>query len=135
MAKLQALGLITEVDKSQRLKDVLHLMQLAKIKDKEDHAELGEDCGGRPYGGDLSLASKVFTMKMEILLEPTSNKLMVAGNPVKKILLKLNLSDHRSILTDLKACSFMLCDLGLLEPLSLSFIVFDILRSFVFDNC
>ncbi|GJU20761.1 hypothetical protein Tco_1154103 [Tanacetum coccineum] len=69
-------------------------------------------------------------MKMEILLEPTSNKLMVvthwftlivlsalrrsdnenmlstlnttAGNPVKKILLKLNLSDHRSILTDLK---------------------------------
>ncbi|GKB21292.1 hypothetical protein Tco_0855215 [Tanacetum coccineum] len=25
-----------------------------------------------------------------------------AGNPVKKILLKLNLSDHRSILTDLK---------------------------------
>ncbi|GKE51756.1 hypothetical protein Tco_1486912, partial [Tanacetum coccineum] len=45
----------------------------------------------------------VFTMKMEILLEPTSNKLMVmdqrfnttAGNPVKKILLKLNLSDHR----------------------------------------
>ncbi|GJW99102.1 hypothetical protein Tco_0180910 [Tanacetum coccineum] len=55
-----------------------------------------------------------FTMKMEILLESTSNKLMVehaeydesntyvlerfnttAGNPVKKILLKLNLSDHR----------------------------------------
>nr|GEW61711.1 hypothetical protein [Tanacetum cinerariifolium] len=36
---------------------------------------------------------------MEILLEPTSNKLMIsitkAGNPVKKILLKLNLSDHR----------------------------------------
>ncbi|GJU23203.1 hypothetical protein Tco_1156545 [Tanacetum coccineum] len=91
-----------------------------------------------------------FTMKMEILLESTSNKLMVgyeltiadesmchrntlasdtsidfqikflfqsydksntyvlerfnttAGNPVKKILLKLNLSDHRSILTDSK---------------------------------
>ncbi|GJT23180.1 hypothetical protein Tco_0893117 [Tanacetum coccineum] len=43
----------------------------------------------------------LFTMKMEILLESTSNKLMVerfntsAGNPVKKILLKLNLSDHR----------------------------------------
>nr|GFC26631.1 hypothetical protein [Tanacetum cinerariifolium] len=31
---------------------------------------------------------------MEILLEPTSNKVMVARNPVKKILLKLNLSDH-----------------------------------------
>ncbi|GJU26323.1 hypothetical protein Tco_1164944 [Tanacetum coccineum] len=60
-------------------------------------------------------------MKMEILLEPTSNKLMVehaefdefnthvlerfytsAGNPVKEILLKLNLLDHRSILTDSK---------------------------------
>ncbi|GJW53264.1 hypothetical protein Tco_0097349 [Tanacetum coccineum] len=41
-----------------------------------------------------------FTMKMEILLEPTSNKLMVerfytsAGNPVNEILLKLNLPDH-----------------------------------------
>ncbi|GJZ79252.1 hypothetical protein Tco_0644089 [Tanacetum coccineum] len=49
----------------------------------------------------------VFTMKMEILLEPTSNKLLVdsilqAGNPVKEILLKLNLPDHRSILTDSK---------------------------------
>ncbi|GJR05541.1 hypothetical protein Tco_0528525 [Tanacetum coccineum] len=50
----------------------------------------------------VSYEVSVFTMKMEILLEPTSNKLMVAGNPVKKILLKLNLSDHRSILTDLK---------------------------------
>ncbi|GJU76500.1 hypothetical protein Tco_1273570 [Tanacetum coccineum] len=52
--------------------------------------------------------TKVFTMTMEILLEPTSNKLLVerfdtsAGNPVKEILLKLNLPDHRSILTDLK---------------------------------
>ncbi|GJW42074.1 hypothetical protein Tco_0070873 [Tanacetum coccineum] len=37
---------------------------------------------------------------MEILLESTSNKLMVdsilqAGNPVKEILHKLNLPDHR----------------------------------------
>ncbi|GJW46319.1 hypothetical protein Tco_0077965 [Tanacetum coccineum] len=58
--------------------------------------------------------TQVITMKMEILLEPTSNKLMVehvefdesntyvlerfdtsAGNPVKEILLKLNLPDHR----------------------------------------
>ncbi|GJY69217.1 hypothetical protein Tco_0472199 [Tanacetum coccineum] len=41
-----------------------------------------------------------FTMKMEILLESTSNKLhgrfnTTVGKPVKKILLKLNLSDHR----------------------------------------
>ncbi|GJZ14391.1 hypothetical protein Tco_0549621 [Tanacetum coccineum] len=53
--------------------------------------------------------TKVFTMMMEILLEPTSNKLMVGdlfnttvGNPVKEILLKLNLPDHRSILTNSK---------------------------------
>ncbi|GKB72074.1 hypothetical protein Tco_0933486 [Tanacetum coccineum] len=63
---------------------------------------------------DNNIRVNSFTMKMEILLEPTSNKLMVehaeydesntyvlerfnttAGNPVKKILLKLNLSDHR----------------------------------------
>ncbi|GJZ87478.1 hypothetical protein Tco_0659088 [Tanacetum coccineum] len=123
--------------------------------------ELRKFVGGRLYEGDLRLRQKnhmilsydvliiqnirviSFTMKMEILLEPTSNKLMVgdlydsiriklvttgkkrwcysiriklvpehaeydesntyvlerfnttAGNPVKKILLKLNLSDHR----------------------------------------
>ncbi|GJX10885.1 hypothetical protein Tco_0200744 [Tanacetum coccineum] len=45
--------------------------------------------------------TKVLTMTMEILLVPTSNKLLVerfdtlAGNPVKEILLKLNLPDHR----------------------------------------
>nr|GEZ84997.1 hypothetical protein [Tanacetum cinerariifolium] len=44
--------------------------------------------------------TEVFTMTMEILLELTSNKLskdliMQAGNPVKEILLKLNLADHR----------------------------------------
>ncbi|GJY09738.1 hypothetical protein Tco_0377923 [Tanacetum coccineum] len=45
----------------------------------------------------LNIRVNSFTMKMEILLESTSNKLMIhtsAGNPVKKILLKLNLSDH-----------------------------------------
>nr|GEW29802.1 retrovirus-related Pol polyprotein from transposon TNT 1-94 [Tanacetum cinerariifolium] len=44
--------------------------------------------------------TKVFTMTMEILLESTSNKLskdsiLQAGNPVKEILVKLNLPDHR----------------------------------------
>ncbi|GJS53310.1 hypothetical protein Tco_0626672 [Tanacetum coccineum] len=45
--------------------------------------------------------TQVITVKMEILLEPTSNKLMVerfdtsVGNPVKEIILKLNLPDHR----------------------------------------
>ncbi|GKB57987.1 hypothetical protein Tco_0914173, partial [Tanacetum coccineum] len=49
--------------------------------------------------------TQVITVKMEILLETTSNKLMVerfdtsSGNPFKEILLKLNLPDHRSILT------------------------------------
>nr|GEW25134.1 retrovirus-related Pol polyprotein from transposon TNT 1-94 [Tanacetum cinerariifolium] len=52
--------------------------------------------------------TKVFTMTMEILLEPTSNKLLVerfnttAGNHVKEILLKLNLPNHKSILKDSK---------------------------------
>ncbi|GKC41998.1 hypothetical protein Tco_1059720 [Tanacetum coccineum] len=70
--------------------------------------------GGREYRKDLRLLEKhqsdtqVITVKMEILLEPTSNKLMVerfdtsAGNLVKEILLKLNLPDHKSILTDSK---------------------------------
>ncbi|GJR56457.1 hypothetical protein Tco_1406978 [Tanacetum coccineum] len=45
-------------------------------------------------------------MTMEILLEQKSNQaldsILQAGNPVKEILLKLNLPDHRSILTDSK---------------------------------
>ncbi|GJV40686.1 hypothetical protein Tco_1419126 [Tanacetum coccineum] len=79
---------------------------------------VGKDCVSKLTGDTftflLTFSLRVFTMKMEILLEPTSNKLMVehaeydesntyvlerfnttAGNPVKKILLKLNLSDHR----------------------------------------
>ncbi|GKA99340.1 hypothetical protein Tco_0827277 [Tanacetum coccineum] len=64
----------------------------------------------------VSYEVSVFTMKMEILLEPTSNKLMVerfnttVGNPVKKILLKLNLSDHRSILMDSKTSATLIPD-------------------------
>ncbi|GJR14096.1 reverse transcriptase domain-containing protein [Tanacetum coccineum] len=69
--------------------------------------------------GEKNIRVISFTMKMEILLELTSKKLMVehaeqdesnafvlerfnttAGNPIKNILLKLNLSDHMSILTD-----------------------------------
>ncbi|GJU35894.1 hypothetical protein Tco_1184248 [Tanacetum coccineum] len=51
--------------------------------------------------------TQVITVKMEVLLEPTSNNLMVdsilqAGNHVKEILLKLNLPDHKSILMDSK---------------------------------
>ncbi|GJX22234.1 hypothetical protein Tco_0226679 [Tanacetum coccineum] len=97
------------------------------LKESRLMRSLEKFVGGKLFEGDLRLRQKnhmilsydvliiqVFTMKMEILLEPTSNKLMVehaeydesntyvlerfnttAGNPVKKILLKLNLSDHR----------------------------------------
>nr|GEZ80315.1 hypothetical protein [Tanacetum cinerariifolium] len=52
----------------------------------------------------------VFAMKMEILLESTLNKLMVGIRRAllmldilsRRFFLKLNLSDHRSILTDLQ---------------------------------
>ncbi|GKA10255.1 hypothetical protein Tco_0689688 [Tanacetum coccineum] len=49
----------------------------------------------------VSYEVSVFTMKMEILLEPTSNKLMVGKIRIlqlkscQEFLLKLNLSDHR----------------------------------------
>ncbi|GKB11145.1 hypothetical protein Tco_0845068 [Tanacetum coccineum] len=77
-----------------------------KLKDRRLMRSLEKFIGGRPVNS--------FTIKMEILLEPTSNKLMVehdefdesnanvlerfytsARNPVKDILLKLNLPDHR----------------------------------------
>ncbi|GKC62793.1 hypothetical protein Tco_1095391 [Tanacetum coccineum] len=105
------------------------------LEESKVNEELEKFVGGRLYEGDLRLRQKnhmilsydvliiqVFTMKMEILLEPTSNKLMVehaeydesntyvlerfnttAGNPVKKILLKLNLSDHRKMGQTIKA--------------------------------
>ncbi|GKD43178.1 hypothetical protein Tco_1267823 [Tanacetum coccineum] len=51
----------------------------------------------------------VFTMKMEILLEPTSNKLMALEDPTlmleilsRRFFFRLNLPDHRSVLTDSK---------------------------------
>ncbi|GJZ14381.1 hypothetical protein Tco_0549611 [Tanacetum coccineum] len=66
------------------------------------------------FSWKLNIRVILLTVKKEILLEPTSNKLMVehaefdesnanvlerfytsAGNPVKEILLKLNLPDHR----------------------------------------
>ncbi|GJV20267.1 putative reverse transcriptase domain-containing protein [Tanacetum coccineum] len=51
-----------------------------RLKTRRIMRSLERFVGGRPYGGFNT----------------------TAGNPVKKILLKLNLSDHRSILTDLK---------------------------------
>ncbi|GJX96641.1 hypothetical protein Tco_0352439 [Tanacetum coccineum] len=69
-----------------------------RFADPHDPARTGGSTKGYPLVSvEVLRTSRVnsFTMKMEILLESTSNKLMVAGNPVKKILLKLNLSDHR----------------------------------------
>ncbi|GKC74269.1 hypothetical protein Tco_1120152 [Tanacetum coccineum] len=119
------------------------------LKERRLMRSLENIIGGRLYEEHQS-DTKVITMKMEILLESTSNKLMVGdlcnsiriklvttgkkrwydsiriklvpehvefdesntnvlerfytstGNPVKEILLKLNLPDHRSILTELK---------------------------------
>ncbi|GKA51049.1 hypothetical protein Tco_0744245 [Tanacetum coccineum] len=45
--------------------------------------------------GRSPLVVNLFTLKMESQLESISKQAHVAGNPVKKILLKLNLSDHR----------------------------------------
>ncbi|GJV24259.1 hypothetical protein Tco_1376954 [Tanacetum coccineum] len=80
-----------------------------------------------------------FTMKMEILLEPTSNKLIVehaefdesdtyvlerfdtsAGNPVKEILLKLNLPDHRILKDGGEAHSYMFQDFRYSDTIRLS---------------
>ncbi|GKB92318.1 hypothetical protein Tco_0964590 [Tanacetum coccineum] len=61
-------------------------------------------------------------MKMEILLEPTSNKLMVerfytsAGNPIKEILLKLNLPDHRILKDGSEGTEFQLTHKIQVEP-------------------
>ncbi|GJR31005.1 hypothetical protein Tco_1107237, partial [Tanacetum coccineum] len=103
-----------------------------------------------------------FTMKMEILLEPASNKLVVehaefdesnenvverfytsARNPVKEILLKLNLPDHK-ILKDGGEVNGSpthefkmekeLCQEVLLSP-SLFIIAMEALQSMVIDAC
>nr|GEX31806.1 hypothetical protein [Tanacetum cinerariifolium] len=68
----------------------------------------GEKGDGLDPSSVASEEAAVNPFGMEILLEPTSNKLMVerfnttTGNPVKDILLKLNLPDHKSILMDSK---------------------------------
>ncbi|GJR95198.1 putative reverse transcriptase domain-containing protein [Tanacetum coccineum] len=84
------------------------------VRRKPLEFQVGDRVMLKVVASEKNIRVNSFTMKMEILLEPTSNKLMVehaeydesntyvlerfnttAGNPVKKILLKLNLSDHR----------------------------------------
>ncbi|GJZ65276.1 hypothetical protein Tco_0621972 [Tanacetum coccineum] len=72
----------------------------------QTEAELTLEQTQQDVSDEVLSDTKVFTVTMEILPEPTSNKLcdsiLQAGNPVKDILLKLNLPDHMSVLTDLK---------------------------------
>nr|GEY92409.1 retrovirus-related Pol polyprotein from transposon TNT 1-94 [Tanacetum cinerariifolium] len=78
--------------KGLRFKDLERKDKVERQSQKaKDHGS--QSMKGQAYNSD----TKVFTMTMEILLEPTSNKLLVAGNPVNEILLKLNLPDHRNI--------------------------------------
>ncbi|GJW41870.1 hypothetical protein Tco_0070669 [Tanacetum coccineum] len=86
-----------------------------RMKNRRIMRSLEKFIGGRLYGGDLRLLGRTLSyvvlisqVKMEILLEPTSNKLMAerfdtsTGNPIKDILLKLNLPDHSDEVLKLK---------------------------------
>ncbi|GJT62855.1 hypothetical protein Tco_1006388 [Tanacetum coccineum] len=92
------------------------------LKSRRIMSEFGKVRGGNRTESD----TQVFPMTMEILLEPTSNKLFVAGNPVKEILLKLNLPDHRSILTDSK--EYIKMDLDVLKYMFQDFRYSDTVR-------
>ncbi|GJS92156.1 hypothetical protein Tco_0774792, partial [Tanacetum coccineum] len=89
----------------------LHVRYLETAKDTSYLSESGEPYGWTDPRRRLPVTeenrmrehpsdTKVLTMKMEILLEPTLNKL--GRNPVKEIPLKRNLPDHMSVLTDPK---------------------------------
>ncbi|GJW29226.1 retrovirus-related pol polyprotein from transposon TNT 1-94 [Tanacetum coccineum] len=78
-----------------RSKEFMFAIQ-KRLKTRRIFRNLESFVGGRIREGDYRHRvsdTKVLTMKMEILLEPTSNKLL-------EILLKMNLPDHRSVLTD-----------------------------------
>ncbi|GJV35567.1 hypothetical protein Tco_1408044 [Tanacetum coccineum] len=108
-------SVLSDIEDSHGPSDAMHNPLPATQSQKDFVSKLTEI---HSFLSTLSLRNirvNSFTMKMEILLESTSNKLMVehaeydesntyvlerfnttAGNLVKKILLKLNLSDHRS---------------------------------------
>ncbi|GJR38074.1 retrovirus-related pol polyprotein from transposon TNT 1-94 [Tanacetum coccineum] len=91
----------------ERSKEFIHAIE-RRLKTRRIFRNLECFVGGRG-GGTLS-DTYVFTMKMEILLEPTSNKLMVGDSDVhtledptlileilsRRFFLRLNLPDHRS---------------------------------------
>ncbi|GJS66488.1 hypothetical protein Tco_0681052 [Tanacetum coccineum] len=76
--------------------------QVTYVSESVSYSKFEAKTFGIRSGSVLGLLYKcVLIRESEILLEPTSNKLMVeqfytsAGNPVKGILLKLNIPDHR----------------------------------------
>ncbi|GKA94404.1 hypothetical protein Tco_0816442 [Tanacetum coccineum] len=114
-------AMIQAIDKQLKTRRIMRSLEKfvggRPYEDKMDsmHSTLSMyyDYDAHVKGELLNIRVISFTMKMEILLEPTSNKLMVehaefdesdthvlerfdtsAGNPVKEILLKLNLPDH-----------------------------------------
>ncbi|GJR95918.1 hypothetical protein Tco_0268092 [Tanacetum coccineum] len=95
-------GVSDEVSVS--IKGVEEQKRKVKIKDSH-HGPSDAMHNPSPATQEHQSDTYVFTMTMEILPDP-SNKLcdstLQAGNPVKEILLKLNLPDHRSILMDSK---------------------------------
>ncbi|GJR57733.1 hypothetical protein Tco_1499895 [Tanacetum coccineum] len=81
------------------------------LKERRMMRSLEKFVGGRLYGTDLRLLQRISSY-LKGRHGPSGDALTtllshqrfntIAGNPVKKILFKLNLSDHRSILTDSK---------------------------------
>ncbi|GJU70827.1 hypothetical protein Tco_1262232 [Tanacetum coccineum] len=109
----------TSYEVSVSAEGVEELKRKVKIKGEKKEALLILRQRGKRRRSDTGsyICCQEYKLKMEILLEPTSNKLMVAieltideeqrfdtsaRNPVKETLLKLNLPDHKPILTDLK---------------------------------
>ncbi|GKA37564.1 hypothetical protein Tco_0724129 [Tanacetum coccineum] len=74
-----------------------------QLKERRLMRSLEKFVGGRHYGTNLRLLQR--TMRLCLIVVAIIRRFFVlqAGNPVKENLLKLNLPDHRSILTDWKA--------------------------------
>ncbi|GKC29456.1 hypothetical protein Tco_1036750 [Tanacetum coccineum] len=70
------------------------------LKERRMMRSLEKFVGGRLYETDLRLLQRTIRSRHIVFISQRFNT--TAGNLVKKILLKLNLSDHRSILTDSK---------------------------------
>nr|GEX48943.1 hypothetical protein [Tanacetum cinerariifolium] len=73
-----------------------------KAKDEEDHAKSGKVCWREVVRGRLQGATTDHMIYHMMFLSYKERFNTTARNLVKEILLKLNLPDHRSILTDLQ---------------------------------